>query len=176
MLKAACRMMARLSGEWSFLVWQFVFIEKLFSMPQWGALGREDGFGVGGERGDIESRLHAFGLCLLVGARCGDGREGAPVAPFGMTLGKPSGVGDTAQALFDAAVTGVGFARLGASFTAGGVGEEQLGVFMQAGLIALCQEPSWFENIECQTPLNRDPSFSSKRDPFSGARFLPVVA
>lgn len=31
-----------------------------------------------------------------------------------MTLGKPSGAGDTAQALFDAAVTGVGLAGLAA--------------------------------------------------------------
>lgn len=53
-----------------------------------------------------------------------------------MTLGEPSGVGDAPQALFDATVTGVGFAPLGASFAADGAGEEQLGVFMQARLIA----------------------------------------
>lgn len=47
------------------------------------ARGAEDGAGVGGERGDVEPRLHAFGLCLLVDAPCGDCREGAQIAHSG---------------------------------------------------------------------------------------------
>jgi hypothetical protein len=30
--------------------------------------------------------------------------------------------------------------------------------------------------LVCQTPLNRDPSFSSKRDPYADADFLPLLA
>ncbi|MBG0793200.1 hypothetical protein IYY11_07370 [Methylocystis sp. H62] len=32
------------------------------------------------------------------------------------------------------------------------------------------------KRVACQTPLNRDPSFSSKRDPFPDAHFLPLLA
>ncbi len=103
-----------------------------------GAAGIQDPFGLGRQRGDIESRFAGRLPGFLVRARAGDGGDAARALPVRVPLPRPGGViGDPAGAFLDTAVSGVKRAGHEAGLRYFRIVEKQPPIFVRRALVAL---------------------------------------